>query len=132
MVTTLSNPSLHSAFGVMGGFMQPQGHVQVLLNQAVFGLNPQQALDAPRICIGAGFQKTGAAVEWTVHVEDGIPDETVEELRELGHVVKVLKGAQRAMFGRGQVVRYSLDPVDGTAVWSAGSDMRGDGAAYPA
>jgi len=45
---------LHSVFGVMGGFMQPQGHVQVLLGQLVGGLDVQRALDAARVCIGAG------------------------------------------------------------------------------
>jgi gamma-glutamyltranspeptidase/glutathione hydrolase len=132
MVTNMKDGSLHSAFGVMGGFMQPQGHVQVLLGQAVAGLNPQQALDAPRVCISAGKASAKGIVDWTVNVEDGVPEKTIDELRKLGHKVKVLTGLQRSMFGRGQIIRYSQDPVDGSPVWSAGSDMRGDGAAYPA
>ena len=132
MITNMRDGSLHSAFGVMGGFMQPQGHVQVLLGQAVAGLNPQQALDAPRVCISAGSPKTNGAVDWTVSVEDGMPQKTIDELRKLGHNVEVLSELQRAKFGRGQIIRYAQDPVDGTLIWSAGSDMRGDGAAYPA
>ncbi|KAH6697274.1 gamma-glutamyltranspeptidase [Plectosphaerella plurivora] len=123
MVTNASDGSLFSAFGVMGGFMQPQGHVQVLLGQIIGGLNPQQALDSPRICID---------FDWNVNVEDGIPEETIEGLRKLGHKVKVITGTKRGLFGRGQIIRYHLDPVEKTPVWSAGSDMRGDGAAYPA
>lgn len=130
MATNISDGSLHSAFGVMGGYNQPQGTVQVLLNQVLFGLNPQQALDAPRICIGAGMPDEGNVLDWTVHVEEGIPDQTVEELKKLGHNVVVLKDWKRAMFGRGQIIRYTVDP-DGTPVWSAGSDPRADGAAYP-
>ncbi|KAH7325709.1 gamma-glutamyltranspeptidase [Stachybotrys elegans] len=131
MATNLRDGSLHSTFGVMGGFMQPQGHVQVLLGQVVGGLNPQQALDSPRICLGAGMPDDNNEVAWTVNVEDGVPEETVEGLRKLGHTVKVLKGFDRSMFGRGQIIRYHEDAVDKTLVWSAGSDMRGDGAAYP-
>ncbi|KAK4043075.1 putative gamma-glutamyltransferase YwrD [Parachaetomium inaequale] len=135
LVTNLSDGSLHSVFGVMGGFMQPQGHVQVLLGQIVGGLNPQQALDAPRVCIGAGMADVGDVHGRVVYVEEGMPEGTVEGLRAVGHPVKVLKGwggSGRQMFGRGQVIRWTVDEVEGTGVWSAGSDMRGDGAAYPA
>lgn len=128
LVTNLSDGSLHSVFGVMGGFMQPQGHVQTLLGQIVAGLSPQQALDAPRICIGASSE----SVDMTVSVEEGMPEETVEGLRRLGHKVEIVTGTGRALFGRGQIIRWVVDPVEGTGIWSAGSDQRGDGAAYPA
>ncbi|KAJ4411286.1 hypothetical protein N0V85_003856 [Neurospora sp. IMI 360204] len=131
LVTSLQDSSLHSVFGVMGGFMQPQGHVQTLLGQVLCGLNPQQALDAPRVCIGAGMPDEGDVYDATVYVEEGMPEETVEGLRKLGHKVEVVKGMGRALFGRGQIIRWTKD-IDGTGVWSAGSDMRGDGAAYPA
>ncbi|OAA68459.1 gamma-glutamyltranspeptidase [Niveomyces insectorum RCEF 264] len=131
LVTNQADGSLHSVFGVMGGFMQPQGHVQTLLGQLVGGLNPQQALDAPRICIGAGMPDEGDVFEPAVSVEEGMPEETIAGLRKLGHVVKIVSGKQRALFGRGQIIRYTKDPVEDIAVWSAGSDQRGDGAAYP-
>lgn len=60
-----------------------------------------------------------------------MPPETVDGLRKLGHRVTVVRGTDRLLFGRGQIVRCSVDPVEGTPVWSAGSDMRADGAAYP-
>jgi gamma-glutamyltranspeptidase/glutathione hydrolase len=132
LVTNISDGSLHSVFGVMGGFMQPQGHVQVLLGQIVGGLSVQEALDAPRVCIGAGMPDEGDVYDLTVYVEEGMPEETVEGLRELGHKIEVVKGMGRGMFGRGQVIRWSLDEVDKTGLWSAGSDFRADGAAYPA
>lgn len=112
--------------------MQPQGHVQVLLGQVVGKLNPQEALDAPRICIGAGFPEPGKPIDWTVNVEEGMSEETIEGLKRLGHNVKVVSGAGRGLFGRGQIIRHVIDPVDKTPLWSAGSDMRADGAAYPA
>ncbi|EMC92376.1 hypothetical protein BAUCODRAFT_78475 [Baudoinia panamericana UAMH 10762] len=127
LVTNVSDGSLHSVYGVMGGFMQPQGHVQVLLNQVVFGLSPQAALDAPRLCIGAGEDVEGR----TVFVEDGLAEETVRGLRKMGHEVEVVTGWGRGLFGRGQVIRWNVDAVEGVGVWSAGSDMRGDGAAVP-
>ncbi|KAH9907020.1 gamma-glutamyltranspeptidase [Xylariomycetidae sp. FL2044] len=132
LVTNLHDGSLHSVFGVMGGFMQPQGHVQVLLGQVVGGLSAQQALDAPRVCIEAGMEADeDRGRGWTVFVEEGMPEATVEGLRGLGHRVEVLTGMGRSKFGRGQIIRWSVDPVEGVGVWSAGSDMRGDGGAYP-
>ncbi|KAK5654867.1 hypothetical protein OQA88_6903 [Cercophora sp. LCS_1] len=127
-LVTYEKGGLHSVFGVMGGFMQPQGHVQVLLGQVVGGLSVQEALDAPRVCIGAGMPDEGDVYDVTVYVEEGMPTDVVEGLRGLGHKVEVVSGMGRAMFGRGQIIRWDSDQ----GVWSAGSDMRGDGGAYPA
>jgi gamma-glutamyltranspeptidase/glutathione hydrolase len=128
MITNLDG-SLHSVYGVMGGFMQPQGHVQVLLNMLAFGYGPQAALDAPRICLAAGTPNVGKHPSRTVYVEEGISEETVEGLRKLGHQVDVLRGYGRGMFGRGQLIRAHYD--NGKLVYSAGSDPRGDGMAIP-
>lgn len=124
------NRELHSVYGVMGGFMQPQGHVQVLLNMEVFGMNPQQALDAPRICIGAGMPEGGQVMSSDVYAEEGIEDEAIAGLKKLGHKVKVVRGWERGRFGRGQIIRSHYD--DGQVVFSGGSDPRGDGCAMPA
>ncbi|KAF2130588.1 acylase ACY 1 [Dothidotthia symphoricarpi CBS 119687] len=130
LTTYVNDGSLHSVYGVMGGFMQPQGHVQVLLNQEVFKLNPQAALDSPRICIGAGMPSAdGKMTDATIYIEEGIDSKVVEELRALGHSVEQLDGYGRGMFGRGQIIRRHVD--DGITVWSGGSDLRGDGAAVP-
>ena len=132
MVTDPRDGSLHSVYGVMGGYMQPQGHVQVLLNMLVFKHTPQASLDAPRVCIGAGFPTAGKdkRVDRTVYLEEGISEEVAEELRKLGHEVEIVRGYQRGLFGRGQVIRCHVE--DGRRVYSAGSDPRGDGAAFPA
>ncbi|KAL1614642.1 hypothetical protein SLS54_009612 [Diplodia seriata] len=132
LITNPSDGSLHSVYGVMGGFMQPQGHVQVLLNMLVFGHSPQTALDAPRVCIGAGMpdqRNEQKAVDRTVYLEDGIRPDVVEKLKAMGHQVEVVEGHQRGLFGRGQLIRCHVE--DGQTVWSAGSDPRGDGAAMP-
>ncbi|OAX81954.1 gamma-glutamyltransferase [Emergomyces africanus] len=129
MITNPSDSSLHTVYGVMGGFMQPQGHVQVLMNMLAFDLTPQAALDAPRICIGAGMPERGKPLDRVVYLEEGIGESVVEELKKMGHQVEVLKGFRRAMLGRGQIIRCHYD--EGKIVYSAGSDMRGDGAAFP-
>ncbi|EIN14105.1 gamma-glutamyltranspeptidase [Punctularia strigosozonata HHB-11173 SS5] len=120
------------SYGVMGGFMQPQGHVQVLLNM-LRGYGPQAALDAPRFCISAGSpdseaKQTGMAgdINSEVYFEEGISDETVNKLREMGHDARQLSGYARGMFGRGQVIEKIVDP-SGRTVWAAGSDLRADG-----
>lgn len=127
MITNVSDGSLHSVYGVMGGFMQPQGHVQVLLNMLAFNYNPQSAMDAPRICIAAAPPELPQ--DRTVYVEEGISDEAVAGLQQLGHKVQVLKGWERGMFGRGQIIRCHYD--EGKLIYSAGSDLRGDGMAIP-
>jgi gamma-glutamyltranspeptidase/glutathione hydrolase len=128
MVTNVHDGSLHSVYGVMGGFMQPQGHVQVLLNQLAFHFNPQAALDAPRFCIGAeGIPGDGHGRN--VYLEEGISEETCRKLKAMGHEAQIVKGYGRGVFGRGQLIRSHAE--DGITVFSAGSDPRGDGAAYP-
>ncbi|KAK2788761.1 hypothetical protein FQN52_006517 [Onygenales sp. PD_12] len=129
LVTDPSDNSLHTVYGVMGGFMQPQGHVQVLLNMLAFDHTPQAALDAPRFCIGAGMPQAGKPARSVVHVEEGIEEAVVEELKAMGHNIVVLKAFRRGMFGRGQVIRCHEE--EGRVVYSAGSDPRGDGAAFP-
>lgn len=133
MVT--KNGHLELSLGVMGGFMQPQGHLQVTLNSCVFGLNPQDALDSPRICIRPSRTLPGYATasdysELTqksiICLEEGFPEETVEGLRKLGHEVQLVEGWDRALFGRGQVIQVKHDP-SGQRVFHAGSDLRGDG-----
>ena len=128
LVTNASDNSLHTVYGVMGGFMQPQGHVQVLLNMLTFKLNPQAALDAPRICVGAGTPEQGQVLGPTIFLEEGISEEVADELRIRGHRVQMVRGYKRSLFGRGQVIRCHME--DGRYVYSAGSDPRGDGAAY--
>lgn len=127
MITNVSDGSLHSVYGVMGGFMQPQGHVQVLLNMLAFNYTPQAAMDAPRVCIASAPPELPQ--DRTVYVEEGISDETVAGLEQLGHKVEVVKGWERGIFGRGQIIRCHYD--DGKLVYSAGSDLRGDGMAIP-
>jgi len=105
--------------------MQPQGHVQVLLNTLVFGLSPQDALDAPRFCIDENKSPGDL-----VYLEEGISQEVADGLEKLGHTVKIVSGMARSVFGRGQVIRTHWD--DGQLVYSAGSDQRGDGASVPA
>lgn len=110
---------LHCAFGVMGGFNQPQGHMQVVCNMVDFGMDPQQALDRPRFCIRDG---TSGGV---VCLEEGIPEEVVRRLADMGHRVEVVRGVGRSVFGRGQIIWR--DPDSGV-LW-CGSDPRADGCA---
>jgi len=112
--------SLYGPFGVMGGFMQPQGHVQLLGALLDDGLDPQTALDRLRFCLPAG--KPGDVVA----LEQGFPESLRAELRAMGHRTAFVRGWDRALFGRGQVILR--DPATG---WlCGGSDARGDGLAF--
>ncbi|EPE06291.1 gamma-glutamyltranspeptidase [Ophiostoma piceae UAMH 11346] len=137
-------PELDTVFGVMGGFMQPQGHVQVLLNMHAFGMDPQTALDAPRVCVAPNYfwspdrqaaggtaDAKGPEPENQLFVEEGVPPSVIDRLQDYGYAITEVKSFARSLFGRGQVVRSKTDPVTKDRVYAAGSDGRGDGHAVP-
>lgn len=100
-------------FGVMGGFMQPQGHVQVVMNTIDYGLHPQAALDAPR------WQWTKGK---TVLVEPGFPNAIAQALARKGHHIQ--QALDTGSFGRGQIIWRDPD----TGVLCGGTESRTDGA----
>jgi gamma-glutamyltranspeptidase/glutathione hydrolase len=117
---------LHASFGVMGAYMQPQGHFQVLVNLLDLGMAPQQALDMPRWCLtcsegGVGADEPGGLVL----VEEGWEPAVLDELSRQGHRLEPVAGFARSVFGGGQVILR--DPR--TGVLMAGSDPRKDGCA---
>ena len=118
-MVTREDGSLYASYGVMGGFMQPQGHVQVLSGLVDHGLDPQSALDLPRFCIDVEESGGGVALE------EGMSAQVVSDLEKMGHPVYPVSGYDRSLFGRGQVILR--DPE--TGVLCAGSDPRGDGCA---
>jgi gamma-glutamyltranspeptidase / glutathione hydrolase len=118
-IVTRADGSLYASYGVMGGFMQPQGHVQVLSALVDDGLDPQSALDRPRFCIDV--EESGGRVA----LEEGIPAPVISDLEKMGHSVYSVSGFDRSLFGRGQVILR--DPQ--TGVLCAGSDPRADGCA---
>src|SRR6516162_7437059 len=101
------------AFGVMGGGMQPQGHVQVLTNQIDFDLNVQEAGDASRWQHEGDNEPTGEKMEkgGYVEVESGIPYEVVRELEKRGHDVRFDVGG----YGGYQAIRVEIH--DGQRVY---------------
>lgn len=99
-------------FGMMGGFIQPQGHVMIVTNCVDFGLNPQAALDAPR------FRWTAGRV---VEVEAQFPPHLAEALARMGHDVRYGAVGDRD-FGRGQIIQR-----DKNGVLAGGSEPRADG-----
>jgi gamma-glutamyltranspeptidase/glutathione hydrolase len=113
------------AFGVMGGGMQPQGHVQVLTNQIDFGLNAQEAGDASRWQHEGDNEPTGEKMEkgGYVEVESGIPYDIVRELEKRGHEVRFDVGG----YGGYQAIKIELH--DGQRVYVGASESRKDGQA---
>jgi gamma-glutamyltranspeptidase / glutathione hydrolase len=100
------------SFGVMGGVMQPQGHLQMLVRMLDYGQNPQTALDAPRFCI----QEDG-----TVKMESHFGEPQFEALKNMGH--PVIRTAPHALdYGAGQII-WRME----NGQYVAGSDMRRDG-----
>ncbi len=118
-IATRADGSLLASFGVMGGFMQPQGHVQVAVALLDDGLDPQAALDRPRVSL------VNATPESPVALEEGIPKATMNSLAKWGHSVELVTGQARAIFGRGQIILRDHR----TGVLCGGSDPRADGCA---
>ena len=112
------NGELYLSFGVMGGFQQPQGHLQTLVNMIDFDLDPQKALDALRFRIDVEG-------DGTVHLEEGVNSELVHELTKKGHKVNIVTGYDRVSFGGGQIIsrEYSSNLLMG------GTEPRKDGVA---
>src|SRR5438128_2955340 len=112
-------------FGVMGGGMQPQGHVQVLTNQIDFSLNVQEAGDASRWQHEGDNEPTGEKMEngGYVNLESGIPAETQRELKKRGHDVRVDVGG----YGGYQAIKVEMH--DGQRVYVGASESRKDGQA---
>ena len=100
-------------FGVMGGFMQPQGHVQVIVNTVDYHMNPQECLDAPRM-------------QWTggrhIRLEREVPPHVASQLARMGHEIEILN--INSDMGRGQII-WRAD--NGLLV--GGTEPRCDGAA---
>ncbi len=122
------------SFGLMGGGMQPQGHVQVLINLVDYGMNLQEAGDAARLHHDGGRQPTDALAGspfdtapvdtlGVLQVEPGIPAATVEALRAMGHNVEV-ESTGIPFGGYQAIVR---DPVSG--IYTGATEMRKDGQA---
>jgi gamma-glutamyltranspeptidase/glutathione hydrolase len=114
------------AFGLMGGGMQPQGHVQVLTNMIDFGMNVQEAGDASRWQHEGDNEPTGEEMSeggGYVEVESGVPYETVRELRKKGHDMRFGVGG----FGGYQAIKVEMH--DGQRVYLGASESRKDGQA---
>lgn len=113
----------YMSFGVMGGDFQPQGHVEILMNMIDFGMNLQEAGDAPRIDHGGSSSVKGEPAEGRgeVSVESGISYETIRKLMDMGHTVKYAKG----IYGGYQAILWDAEKK----VYFGASESRKDGQA---
>ena len=111
------------SFGVMGGATQPQGHVQILLNIIDFGMNSQEAGDAPRILHSGSSEPTGEIMTngGSIALESGFDLKLIQELKAAGHVVRDARGE----FGGYQGIRYDFE----RDVYFGASESRKDGMA---
>ena len=109
------------SFGVMGGGAQPQMHAQVIMNMIDFGMNTQEAGDAPRILHSGSSQPTGSEMTdgGYISLESGFAVETRRALLKKGHVLRDVSGA----FGGYQAIRYDAN----NKVYFGASESRKDG-----
>ena len=109
------------SFGLMGGAMQPQGHAQIVMNLIDFGMNLQEAGDAPRIQHTGSTEPTGGKMTdggW-IQLETGIPYETVRELMGKRHKVRYDRGG----YGGYQAIMWDVE----NGVYYGASESRKDG-----
>ncbi|NCF24118.1 MAG: gamma-glutamyltransferase [Gammaproteobacteria bacterium] len=111
------------SFGVMGGSMQPQGHVQIIVNMLDFGMNLQEAGDAARVRHGGSSQPTGEIMTdgGTVFLEDGFDEKTRQALEKRGHAL----GDSDGSFGGYQGILRDHEQ----GVYYGASEVRKDGQA---
>jgi len=115
----MERAGLHVGFGIMGGANQPLAHAQFVSNVVDYGMNLQQAMEAPRF-----FKGSAAGCE--VSIESRIPIRTIRGLSEMGHVI-VERPEYAQEMGRGQAILHDSN----TGTNYAASDPRADGAAVP-
>jgi gamma-glutamyltranspeptidase/glutathione hydrolase len=99
---------------MMGAFMQPQGHLQLISNMVDHGMDPQQAINALRFMVGND----------QAMIEEGLDPEVARDLQARGHKLGAMIGRQRVSIGGAQVIQRDLD----TGVLQGGTEPRKDGA----
>jgi gamma-glutamyltranspeptidase/glutathione hydrolase len=109
----------HIGFGIMGGSVQPMAHAQFVSNYVDYGMNLQQALEAPRF-----FKNNAPGCD--VSIESRLPLQTYQQLSERGHIIRMLREYVETM-GRGQAILHN----SATGTNYAASDPRADGEAVP-
>ena len=116
----------YMSFGLMGGSMQPQGHAQIVVNMIDFGMNLQEAGDAPRIRHDGSSQPTGTEMTdgGVVNLESGIPYESIRGLMKRGHHIQSSNGG----FGGYQAIKW--DKKNGAYFGASESRKDGQAAGY--
>jgi gamma-glutamyltranspeptidase/glutathione hydrolase len=109
----------HLGFGIMGGANQPLAHAQFVSNFVDYGMNVQEALEAPRFT-----KRTASGCD--VSIESRVPERTLQQLSARGHQIAIRREYTQEM-GRGQAILHD----SGTGINYAASDPRADGAATP-
>jgi gamma-glutamyltranspeptidase/glutathione hydrolase len=112
--------SLYATMSNMGGFMQPQGHLQLIVAMVECGLDPQASIDLPRFCIGDGTS------DGTVYMEEGVESDIITRLKSMGHsIISNVSSYDRRIFGKAQIIMIDRR----NQIRWAGSDGRSDGCA---
>ncbi|EGG15453.1 hypothetical protein DFA_10291 [Cavenderia fasciculata] len=118
----LKDGQLFASFGSMGGFIQPQSHVQLIVNLIDHKMDPQAAINFPKFMISDG-ESNGRII-----FEDGHQEENIKGLEKMGHNVQLgpVKGHDRRIFGNGQII-VQLTDENQNRIYCSGTDNRCDG-----